>query len=180
VPNANAPFGEALVQARRRSGLTQEQLAKRMGTTQAAITRLERGRFFPSVRTLQRLAGILGVTFEIGSNDRLTVRPAPQHGPTLEDLRARRDEILRIAAAEKARNVRVFGSVARGDAGPDSDIDFVVDFEPDYSLMNLSGLYLDLEALLGRKVHVTTLPDHPSSEREQRIAERIKQEALPL
>lgn len=113
-----------------RAGLTQEQLATRMGTTQAAIIRLERGGVFPSGRTLQRLAGILEVTFEIGPQGRLLVRPTPQHGPTLEDLRARRDEILRVAAAEKAHNVRVFGSVARGDARPDSDIDLVVDFEP--------------------------------------------------
>jgi uncharacterized protein len=180
TPNANSMFGEALIQARRRAGLTQEQLAKRIGTTQAAITRLERGRFLPSLRTLQRLAGVLGVTFEIGSNDRVTVRQTPQPAPTLENLRAQRDDILRIAAAEKARNVRVFGSVARGDAGPESDIDFLVDFEPDYSLINLSGLHVDLEALLGRKVHVTTLPDQPTSERERRIADRIKREALPL
>ena len=48
---------------------------------------------------------------------------------TLNDLRARREEILRIAAARGARNIRVFGSVARGEAGAGSDVDFLVDMD---------------------------------------------------
>jgi predicted nucleotidyltransferase len=169
-----------MAEARRRAGLTQEQLAKQLGTTQAAVTRLERGRFFPSIRTLRRLAGVLGVSFEIGPDGGLAIHSGLERVMTLEDLRARRDEILEIAAADGAHNVRVFGSVARGDAGPESDIDFVVDFDAGYSLMNLSGLHVGLEALLGRAVHVTTLPDDPSSERERRVADRIRREAVPL
>ncbi len=71
-------------------------------------------------------------------------------------LKARRDEILRIAAAHGARNVRVFGSVARGEAGDDSDVDFLVEFEPGRSLLDQAGLVLALEALLGRKVDVVS------------------------
>lgn len=68
-----------------------------------------------------------------------------------------RDRILALAAANKATNVRVFGSVARGDAREDSDVDFLVTFAPDASLFDIAGLYADLEDLLGR--HVDVVPD---------------------
>ena len=71
-------------------------------------------------------------------------------------LKSKREEILRIAAKRGARNVRVFGSVARGDARPDSDVDFLVELEPDRSLLDLGGLLMDLQDLLGRKVDVVT------------------------
>lgn len=73
-----------------------------------------------------------------------------------ELLREKRDEILRICAKHGARNVRVFGSVARGEAGEDSDVDFLVEFEPGRSLLDQASLVLDLEELLGRKVDVVT------------------------
>jgi predicted nucleotidyltransferase len=67
---------------------------------------------------------------------------------TLRELRTtKRDEILRIAAGRGARNVRVFGSVARGGNDARSDIDFLVDLEPGRSLFDLSGLPIDLEAV---------------------------------
>lgn len=74
--------------------------------------------------------------------------------PTLAGLRERREEILRIAAARGAYNVRVFGSVARGDARPDSDIDFLVDFERGRDVGDVGELMLDLEEMLGREVSV--------------------------
>ncbi|MHB1241273.1 MAG: type IV toxin-antitoxin system AbiEi family antitoxin domain-containing protein [Gammaproteobacteria bacterium] len=64
--------------------------------------------------------------------------------------------ILKLAEKHGARNVRVFGSVSRGDTGPESDIDILVDLEPGRSLMDLGGLLMDLEDLLGRKVDVVT------------------------
>jgi uncharacterized protein len=172
-------FGQALTAARQQEGLTQAQLAERIGTTQAAITRLEKGRFRPAVRTLERLAAALGVTFEIGEQG-LAIRFSSRRPLTLEDLREHRDQILNIAAVEGARNLRVFGSVARNEARPESDIDFVVDFDPHYSLMSLSGLQISLEQLLKRRVHVITLPPHASSDRERRLVKRIQQEAVAL
>jgi predicted nucleotidyltransferase len=68
----------------------------------------------------------------------------------------RREEILRLCARHGARNVRVFGSFVRGEAGDQSDIDFLVDFEPGRSLLDQAGLVLDLEELLARKVDVVT------------------------
>ena len=68
----------------------------------------------------------------------------------------RREEILRIAAQHGAHNVRVFGSVARGEAGEESDIDLLVDMEPGRSGLEQAELILDLEALLERRVDVVT------------------------
>jgi hypothetical protein len=74
----------------------------------------------------------------------------------LELVRSQREAILEIAARRGARNVRLFGSVARGEARPDSDLDFLVDLEPGRSLLDLGGLLMDLQRLLGRKVDVVT------------------------
>jgi predicted nucleotidyltransferase len=95
---------------------------------------------------------------------------------TLEELRTRqREEILRLAAKRGAGNVRIFGSIARGDSDTASDVDFLVDMEPGRTLFDLSGLLLDLESLLHTSVDVVT-------ERGLRpkIRERVLAEALPL
>ena len=73
-----------------------------------------------------------------------------------ELLKMKREEILRIAAKHGARNVRIFGSVARGDAGPESDLDLLVELEPERSLLDHAALIHELEELLGRRVDVVT------------------------
>jgi predicted nucleotidyltransferase len=74
----------------------------------------------------------------------------------LESLRRYRREILALAASHGARNVRVFGSIARGDVHEESDVDFLVDIEPGRSLLDVIALEQDLKQLLGRKVEVLT------------------------
>jgi uncharacterized protein len=74
----------------------------------------------------------------------------------LEHVRRRRAEIERIASRYGAHDIRVFGSVARGDAGPDSDLDVLVRFEPGRSLLDQAGLELDLVDLLGCRVDVVS------------------------
>jgi uncharacterized protein len=71
-------------------------------------------------------------------------------------LTEKRETILQIAAKYGARNVRVFGSVARDEAGEQSDIDFLVDMEPGRSLLDLGGLLMDLKDLLGRDIDLVT------------------------
>jgi len=71
-------------------------------------------------------------------------------------LKEKREAILRICAKHGARNVRVFGSVARGEAGEDSDIDLIVEFEQGRSLLDHAAMVLDLEEILGRKVDIVT------------------------
>jgi predicted nucleotidyltransferase len=96
-------------------------------------------------------------------------------GDTTELLRNRRTEIMQIAARHGARNLRVFGSVARGDTRPDSDVDFLVDMEPGRSLFDLGGLLYDLQALLGVDVDVVTEKGLRS-----RIRAQVMREAAPL
>ena len=75
---------------------------------------------------------------------------------TLEGLRHRRAEIFRVARKRRARRIAVFGSVARGEARPGSDLDLLVDFEPSASLLDHVGLFQDLEDLLGVGVDIVT------------------------
>ncbi len=73
-----------------------------------------------------------------------------------QPLGGKREDILRIAAKHGARNVRLFGSAAKGEATEGSDLDFLVEMEPGRSLMDLVGLRNDLKDLLGREVDVVT------------------------
>ncbi len=93
----------------------------------------------------------------------------------LNDILRQRDEILRIAASLGASNVRVFGSVARGDADLASDVDFLVDMEPGRSLLDLGGLLMDLRRLLRRDVDVVT-----ETSLRERIRDTVIAEAVPL
>ncbi len=95
--------------------------------------------------------------------------------PTLEDLRARRAEIIAIAERYGAYNVRVFGSVSRGEASADSDIDLLVSLPPGYTLLKLSGLVRSLRELLGYPVEVASA-DHLREE----MREAILRDAQPL
>lgn len=90
-------------------------------------------------------------------------------------LQEKREDILRVAARRGAYNVRVFGSVARGEADEKSDIDILVDLEPGRSLFDLGGLLMDLQDLLGHQVDVVT-------ERglRERIRNRVLKEAIAL
>jgi len=93
----------------------------------------------------------------------------------LEELRSRREDILTLAASHGARNVRVFGSAARGEAGESSDIDLLVELDPDRSLLDHVALVQDLEDLLGRRVEVVT-----GSALHWYIRDRVLAEAVPL
>jgi predicted nucleotidyltransferase len=95
---------------------------------------------------------------------------------TLDTLRsARRDEILHLARQRGARDVRVFGSVARGEATESSDLDLLVTWEPGRSLLDHAGLVQDLQELLGVKVHVGT-----EKSLHWYVRDRILREATPL
>lgn len=92
-----------------------------------------------------------------------------------ELLQEKRDDILQAAAERGAYNVRVFGSVARGEAGSESDLDLLVDLEPNRSLFDLGGLLADLEDLLGCRVDVVT-----EKGLHWYIRDRVLSEARPL
>ena len=92
-----------------------------------------------------------------------------------EDILRRRDEIVAIAKRYGASNLRIFGSVARGDAGIGSDVDFVVRFEPGRSLLDQGGLLMDLRELLGVNVDVVS-----EGALKGRFGQLVNREAVPL
>lgn len=90
-------------------------------------------------------------------------------------VKEKREKILGLAADHGASNVRIFGSVARGEAGPSSDADFLVSLEPGTTLIRHAALARKLRKLLGLKVHIV-------SERalREKIKERVMEEAVPV
>ncbi|BAS58574.1 hypothetical protein NIES2135_19180 [Leptolyngbya boryana NIES-2135] len=96
-------------------------------------------------------------------------------GLGIEELLAdKREEILAIAHKHNASNIRIFGSVSRGEASSESDVDFLVEMS-NHSLLDRIALIQDLQDLLGRKVDVA-LPQNL----HQLIRDRVLQEAVPL
>jgi uncharacterized protein len=93
----------------------------------------------------------------------------------IKALRDKRDLILKLATQHGAYNIRIFGSVARGDFNESSDIDFLVELEPGRSLFDLGGLLMDLQDLLNRKVDIGTTKMLKESIRDQ-----VLKEAIPL
>lgn len=93
----------------------------------------------------------------------------------IKQISDRRDEITEIARRHGASNIRIFGSVARGDADSMSDVDFLVDLDRGRSLLDLGGLLIDLQTLLERPVDVIT-----EKSLRPRIRERVLREARPI
>lgn len=93
----------------------------------------------------------------------------------IEQVANKRNEIVQIARRHGATNIRVFGSVARGDGDQNSDIDFLVDLERGRSLLDLGGLLMDLQKLLGRPVDVVT-----EKGLRPRIRDRVLREARAI
>jgi predicted nucleotidyltransferase/DNA-binding XRE family transcriptional regulator len=146
---------ELLRLARQRAGLTQAELARRAGTSQSAIARYESGVTSPSVRTLERLLYVLGQQL------RLTVEPrGTGTGPTserMQRLHNARESIQRAVHRIGASNVRVFGSVARGQDRPESDIDLLVDFDIHaHGALPLIRLRRELSQLLNDRIDIAT------------------------
>jgi hypothetical protein len=100
----------------------------------------------------------------------------PVRGLGIQDILGdKREAILRLAAEYGASNVRVFGSIARGEAHPDSDIDLLISFPSDRSIFDLVGLWLDLKTLTGRDVSLI-----PDGIEDKRFLQRVLKDAVPL
>ncbi|OUE22180.1 helix-turn-helix protein [Clavibacter michiganensis] len=134
---SDASIGEELRRLRHEAALSQRELAALTGVPQPNIAAYESGRRQPSADTLSRL----GATLRI---------------PSMERLRASREPILEAAARRRVSDVRVFGSVARGDATPGSDVDLLVHPAPDASLFDLAGFMAEIAELLGIDVDVVS------------------------
>ncbi len=138
--------------ARREAGLTQVELARRAATSQSAVAAYESGAKTPNVETLERLLRAAGQRLGSGPSPTRKVRSSR----LARRLRRQRNAILRIAREHHASNVRVFGSVARGQATSSSDIDLLVDMAPDGSLLDQVRLRRALIELLGVEVDVVS------------------------
>jgi uncharacterized protein len=164
--------------ARRSASLTQAELAVLAGTSQPAVARYERGSELPTIPTLERLLRACGRELRLSSSahaDRLPSSMRGQLGDQATELRRSRPRLLEAAHRRGARSVRVFGSVARGDARPDSDIDLLVELEPGRTLIDLAGFRADAETILDRKVDVVT----PETVRTE-FRNDVLTEAVPL
>jgi uncharacterized protein len=147
-----------LRQARQAARMSQVDLAARAGVTQSVISAYESGRRQPS---LPMLAGLIGAAgYELTTGIRRPVRRLSRlSGPVGRRLRARRREVVAAAAAHGVTNLRVFGSVARGEDGPGSDVDLLADMPPGMGLFALGRVRADLESILGTQVDLVPAQD---------------------
>lgn len=166
----------ALLRAtRQRAHLSQTDLARRAGIAQSVISAYESGRREPSLPTLIRLVEATGheLTIDVVAASECTLGlPDTLLG---RRLRQRRKAIIRTAEDRRAHNVRVFGSVARGEDVESSDVDLLVDLDEGVGLLDLIGLERELAELLGVDVDVVS-----ADSLKPRIRERVESEAVPL
>jgi predicted nucleotidyltransferase/DNA-binding XRE family transcriptional regulator len=159
-------------QARFDAGLTQAELAARASTSQAAVARYESGAVSPSVATLERLIHAAGAELVLSVRQ---ATPTNLSGKRAIKLRRHRREVIALARQAGAVNVRLFGSVARGDDNRTSDIDLLVDFDIGRGLVPLVELADSLEQLLDERVDIA-----PVALLKPAVAKRALSEAVPL
>jgi predicted nucleotidyltransferase/DNA-binding XRE family transcriptional regulator len=140
--------GALLRQARKQAGLSQVELAARAGVTQSVISAYESGQRQPAIPALTRLIEAAGFELTLGLRRQL----GRLSGPVGRRVRRHRRDLIAAAAAHGVQNLRVFGSVARGEDRPDSDVDLLADLPPGLSLFGLGRVEADLEAILGSRV----------------------------
>lgn len=158
--------GRRVAEAREAAAMTQEQVARAIGVDRTAISKIESGKRGLSSLELVKIARFLGLPIEWF----ISARSQPSGNYLLRRARSKREEIIRIANKFGARQLRIFGSAARGEATSESDLDFLVEM-PGRTLLDRVGLILELQDLLGCKVHVLTVPSLRDGTRERVLAE---------
>jgi predicted nucleotidyltransferase/DNA-binding XRE family transcriptional regulator len=172
--NVGPDAGDLLRRARRRAGLSQAELAARAGVTQSVISVYESGRRQPGLPTLAALVEATGNELVV-SLRRQRGRLARLSGPVGRRVRRGRHDLVAAAAAHGASNLRVFGSVARGQDLPDSDLDLLVDLPPSLGLFGLGRLQADLEAIAGTRVDLV-----PAQGLKPDFRTRVERDLVPL
>jgi hypothetical protein len=165
--------GGLLREARTHARLSQTELAARAGIAQSVISAYESGKREPSLRTLERLVAATGGRLV------LSVQPGPPAGipdsPLGRRLRQRRRRVLEIAAAHGLRNVRVFGSVARGEDTVGSDVDLLVDVPEGTGLFTLVRAEREIGEVLGTRVELV-----PADTVKAHVRPGAERDAIPL
>lgn len=163
-----------LRQARNRAGLSQVELAARADVTQSVISAYESGQRQPSIPALARLIEAAGFELSLGLR-RQPGRLRQLSGPVGRRVRRRRRDLIAAAAAHGVQNLRVFGSVARGEDRPDSDVDLLADLPPGLSLFGLGRLEADLEAILTTRVDLI-----PATDLKPGVRKRVERDLVAL
>lgn len=172
-------ISQALRQARLDANLSQVDLAARAGTSQSALARYETGAALPTVPTLERLLAACGRRLEIQTPPARHPGPVSsvrsQLGPRADKLRRQRRQLLDAAERHGVGHLRAFGSLARGEATGDSDIDLLVDLKPGHTLLDLAAFRREAGEILDLPVDVAT-----ADMLKERIRDEVLSEALPL
>lgn len=163
-----------LRRARVGAGLSQAELAFRAHVAQSVISAYEAGRRQPSLPTLAKLIDAAGCDLVVD------VRQQPPQlsklsGPVGRQVRRKRRDLVAVAAAHDVTNLRVFGSVARGEDQPGSDVDLLVDMPPGMGLLGLGRAQAELEAILGARVDLV-----PASDLKPAVRERAERDLVAL
>ncbi len=169
--------GAVIREARQRAGLSQAELARRAHVAQPVISAYESGRREPGLSMLRKLVEASGHELSVGllaGSDSRACRGLPDT-PMGRRLRRRRRAIISAAEQHGARNVRVFGSVARGDDTEASDVDLLVDLADDVGLVGLIGLEREIASIVGRPVDVV-----PAASLKRGVAVKALAEAIAL
>lgn len=165
---------------RTESNISQADLAARAGTSQPALARYETGVALPTLPTLERLLSACGRELQIEA-PRSTEKSARATsmrghlGPRAAKLRHHRRALLDAAQKRGLSKVRVFGSLARGEDGPESDIDFLVDLKAGRTLIDLAGFRHEATEILDIPVDIATV-----DMLKERIRDEVLAEALPI
>ena len=155
--------------ARVSARLTQVQLAAKANVAQSVISAYESSSREPSLETLRKLVAAAGFDLDV---QLIPSAPKSARRKSVDGNASRLRRAFRLLGGS---NVRLFGSVARGDDGPDSDIDLLVDVAPDVGLFALGRMRSEAERILGSSVDVV-----PANSLKQDVAQRVLLEAISL
>jgi predicted nucleotidyltransferase len=154
--------------------MSQVELAAQAGVTQSVISAYESGHRQPSLPALAALIEAAG--FELVTGVRRQPRRLSRlSGPVGQRVRRRRRDVIAAAAAHGVTGLRVFGSVARGEDRPDSDVDLLAELPPGMSLFGLARLQAELEAILGTRVDLV-----PSTDLKPDVRSRADRDLVAL
>jgi len=152
-----------------RAGMTQVELAARARIAQSVVSAYESGRREPGFETVNHLLASAGFTVD------LVLTPAVDRSPLRVAVDKNRSRLTRELRKLGASRVRLFGSVARGEDGPQSDIDLLVDVDPEVGLFALGRMRAEAERILHAVVDIV-----PANSLKPDVAEQVLAEAITL